>query len=218
VGECPSLGVHESQSRLWENVVGRGPAFWRHFFPLARRTFHETLADVSLTDFYFAVNRVGPSLIRVGADEVTYNLHILVRFGLERALVSGDLRPADLPAAWNEAYRRRLGVAPTDDAEGCLQDGHWAAGMIGYFPTYTLGNVIAAQLYGRAEEESGGLDAAFARGDFAPLRDWLREKVYKHGGRYSAARLVENATGSPPDPAPLVASLRRKYGELYGIG
>ncbi len=218
VGECPSLGVHESQSRLWENAVGRGRAFWRHFFPLARQVFHETLSDVGLAAFHFAVNRVGPSPIRVRADEVTYDLHILARFELERALVSGDLRPADLPAAWDEAYRRLLGVAPADDAEGCLQDGHWAAGMLGYFPTYTLGNVIAAQLYARAEEDAGGLDAAFARGDFTPLRDWLREKVYRPGGRYTAARLLEEATGGPPDPRPLAAALRRKYEPLYGIG
>ncbi len=218
VGECPSLGLHESQSRLWENAVGRGRAFWRHFFPQARRVFPEALADVNAAEFHRAVNRVGPSLIRVGADEVTYDLHILARFELERGLVSGDLRPAELPGAWDEAYRRLLVVAPADDAEGCLQDGHWAAGMIGYFPTYTLGNVIAAQLYARAEEETGGLDAAFARGDFSPLRDWLRENVYRHGGRYSVARLVEQATGVRPDPRFLVEALRRKYGELYGIG
>ncbi len=217
MGECPSLGLHESQSRLWENAVGRGRAFWRHFFPQARRTFPEALADVGPAEFHFAVNRVGPSLIRVGADEVTYDLHILARFELERALVAGELRPADLPAAWDEAYRRLLGVAPADDAEGCLQDGHWAAGMFGYFPTYTLGNVIAAQLYARAEEETGGLDAAFTRGDFSPLRGWLRENVYRHGGRYSAARLVERATGLGPDSKFLVASLRRKYGHLYGV-
>ena len=218
VGEAPSLGVHESQSRLWENAVGRGFPFWRHFFPLARKAFPAALAGVGLEEFHFAVNRVEPSLIRVGADEVTYNLHVLARFDLERALISGDLRPADLPAAWAEAYRRRLGVAPANDVEGCLQDGHWAAGMFGYFPTYTIGNVIAAQLFARAAEETGGLDAAFARGDFSPLLGWLRERVYRHGGRYPAARLVEQATGSPPDPRPLVAALRRKYGELYGVG
>jgi carboxypeptidase Taq len=218
VGEAPSLALHESQSRLWENTVGRGLAFWKHFFPLAQQVFPEALGDVSLTEFHFAVNRVEPSLIRVKADEVTYNQHILVRFELERALISGSLSAAELPAAWNEAYRRRLGVAPADDAEGCLQDGHWAAGLIGYFPTYTLGNVMAAQLYARAEEELGDLSAAFARGDFSPLFEWLSEKVYRPGGRYPPARLIELATGSPPDARPFVASLRRKYEELYGIG
>ena len=218
VGEAPSLGAHESQARLWENAVGRRRSFWEHFFPPARQAFPEALGDVGLAEFHFAVNGVGASLIRVRADEVTYDLHILARFGLERALISGDLRPADLPAAWNEAHRRLLGVTPRDDAEGCLQDGHWAAGLFGYFPTYTLGNVIAAQLFARAEEELGGVDAAFARGDFTGLLGWLREHFYGLGGRFPTARLVERATGSPPDPRPLVAALRRKYEELYGVG
>jgi carboxypeptidase Taq len=217
VGEAPSLALHESQSRLWENTVGRSLAFWKHFFPLAQQAFPEALGDVSLTELHFAVNRVEPSLIRVSADEATYNLHILVRFELERALISGDLRVADVPAAWNEAYRRRLGVAPADDAEGCLQDGHWAAGLIGYFPTYTLGNVIAAQLYARAEEELGDLTGAFARGDFTSLLGWLRAKIYHRGGRYPTEQLIQLATGAPPDARPFVASLRRKYEELYGL-
>ena len=173
-----SLALHESQSRLWENTVGRSLGFWKHFFPLARQAFPESLGDVSLTAFHFAVNRVQSSLIRVQADEVTYDLHILIRFELERALISGDLRAADMPAAWNEAYRRRLGIAPADDAEGCLQDGHWAAGLIGYFPTYTLGNVTAAQLYARAEADLGSLADAFGRGDFLPLLEWLPREVY----------------------------------------
>jgi carboxypeptidase Taq len=217
-GEAPSLGAHESQARLWENAVGRSRPFWEHFFPLAKKAFRVALSGASLDEFYFAVNEVGSSLIRVRADEVTYDLHVLARFGLERALVSGDLRPADLPGAWDEAYRRLLGVAPRDDAEGCLQDGHWAAGLFGYFPTYTLGNVIAAQLFARAATDLGGLDAAFARGDFSGLLGWLRDRFYRHGGRYATPRLVEEAVGSPPDPRPLVASLRRKYEELYGIG
>jgi carboxypeptidase Taq len=218
VGEAPSLALHESQSRLWENTVGRGLAFWKHFFPLARQAFPESLGDVSLTEFHFAVNRIEPSLIRVKADEVTYNLHILARFELERALLSGDLRAADVPAAWNEAYRRRLGITPANDAEGCLQDGHWAAGLIGYFPTYTLGNVIAAQLYARAEKDVGDLADSFSRGDFSPLLDWLRKKIYQPGGRYPTARLVELVTGAPPDARPFVESLRRKYERLYGVG
>jgi carboxypeptidase Taq len=218
VGEAPSLALHESQSRLWENTVGRSLAFWKHFFPLARQAFPESLGDVSLTEFHFAVNRIEPSLIRVKADEVTYNLHILARFELERALIAGDLRAADVPAAWNEAYRRRLGITPANDAEGCLQDGHWAAGLIGYFPTYTLGNVIAAQLYARAEKDLGDLADSFSRGDFSPLLDWLREKIYHQGGRYPTAQLIELATGAPPDARPFVESLRRKYERLYGIG
>jgi carboxypeptidase Taq len=217
LGEVSSLGLHESQARLWENAVGHSRAFWQHFFPAARAAFPEVLADVPLDDFHFAVNAVEPSLVRVGADEVTYNIHVLIRFGLERALLAGDLSAADLPGAWAEAYRHHLGVAPRDDAEGCLQDGHWAAGMFGYFPTYTLGNVFAAQLFARAREDLGDLDGAFARGDFGGLLEWLREKVYRQGGRYPARRLIEQVTGSPPDHRALVDGLRRKYGELYGI-
>jgi carboxypeptidase Taq len=148
---------------------------------------------------------------------VTYNLHILVRFELERALIHDELRPADLPAAWSEAYRRYLGIAPDDDAEGCLQDGHWAAGMFGYFPTYTLGNAFAAQLMARAAEELGDLDELFARGELVVLRDWLHERIYREGGRFSAAQLVEHVTGSPPDHRPLLTALRRTYGEWYGV-
>ena len=164
------------------------PRLLATFLSRARQAFPEALGDVSLTEFHFAVNQVESSLIRVQADEVTYNLHILIRFELERALISGDLRAAEAPAAWNEAYRRRLGVAPANDAEGCLQDGHWAAGLIGYFPTYTLGNVMAAQLYACAEAELGDIADAFRRGDFSPLLEWLREKVYQRGGRYPAPR------------------------------
>jgi carboxypeptidase Taq len=217
LGEAPSLGLHESQARLWENAVGRSRAFWHHFFPRARAAFSGLLGDVTADWFHFAVNAVEASLIRVGADELTYNLHILIRFELERALLAGDLLAADLPGAWNEAYRHHLGVVPPDDAAGCLQDGHWAAGMFGYFPTYTLGNVFAAQLFARARADLGDLDGAFARGDFAGLLGWLRDRVYRHGGRYAALRLIERATGAPPDHRPLVEGLRWKYGELYGI-
>jgi carboxypeptidase Taq len=217
MGEAVSLAVHESQSRLWENTVGRGRPFWEHFFPLARRFFPEALADVTLDRFHFAVNHVEPSPLRVQADEVTYNLHILVRFELERALVSGDLKAAELPGAWNEAYRRELGVTPADDAEGCLQDGHWSSGLIGYFPTYTLGNLFAAQLYVRAGADLGDLDGQLGRGEFGGLLGWLRRNVYRHGSRYPANRLIELVTGAPPDHRPLVQALRHKYGALYGV-
>jgi carboxypeptidase Taq len=217
MGEAVSLGVHESQSRLWENLVGRGLAFWAYWLPMARRIFHEALADVSLKRFHAAVNDVRPSLIRVRADEATYNLHIIVRFELEQDLLAGNLAVGDLPAAWNERYREYLGVTPANDAEGCLQDIHWSAGLVGYFPTYTLGNVYAAQLFAAAEAQLGGLDQAFARGDFGGLLDWLREKIHRHGQRYRAADLVERVTGSRPDHRPLIDGLRRKYAELYGI-
>jgi carboxypeptidase Taq len=160
---------------------------------------------------------VEPSAVRVQADQATYDLHILVRFDLEQALLSADLPAADLPEAWNAAYEHYLGVIPANDAEGCLQDGHWSDGLIGYFPTYTVGNIFAAQLYARADTETGGLAGRFAAGEFSVLLTWLRDEVHRHGGRYPAARLLERATGSPPEHRPLVQSLRRSYGELYGF-
>ncbi|HEY7328186.1 MAG TPA: carboxypeptidase M32 [Gemmataceae bacterium] len=217
MGESVSIGMHESQARLWENTVGRSLPFWRHFFPHSRALFPEALRDVSVDEFYFAINHVAPSLNRVRADEVTYNLHILIRFELERSLVAGDLIAADVPAAWNEQYRRYLGVKPPDDAEGCLQDGHWGGGLIGYFPTYTLGNLFAAQLFDRASADLGDLDDDFSQGRFDRLLGWLQLRVYCHGQRYPAPRLIEHATGTAPNPQPLLAGLRRKYGELYGL-
>jgi carboxypeptidase Taq len=217
MGEAASVGMDESQARFWENRVGRSRSFWEHFFPGARQLFPESLGDVGLDELHFAVNGVSPSLIRVNADEVTYNLHTLVRFELERALVSGELAAADLPAAWSAAYRHYLGVAPKNDAEGCLQDGHWADGLIGYFPTYTLGDVFGAQLFAQAEAELGDLDEQFARGEFAELVRWLGERVYRQGGRYPSARLIEAVTGSAPDHRPLVDALRSKYSALYEL-
>jgi len=217
MGEAPSLAAHESQARLWENAVGRGRPFWAHFFPRARQVFPGALRGVTLDDFYFAVNHVEPTLIRVGADEVTYHLHILARFDLERALLAGDLRVADVPVAWHEAYRHYLGITPANDAEGCLQDSHWAAGLIGYFPTYTLGTLFAAQLFARAEAEIGALDDQLARGEFSGLLDWLQERVYRQGSRYPAARLIEHATVAPADHRAFVEGLKRKFRELYEL-
>jgi carboxypeptidase Taq len=217
VGEAASLGMHESQARLWENIVGRRRSFWTHFFPLACRAFPEALTDVTLDAFHFAVNHVEPSLIRVQADEVTYNLHILIRFELEQALIAGDLKAADVPAAWNEAYRRTLGVIPTNDAEGCLQDGHWASGQIGYFPTYTLGNVFSAQLFTAASQELGDVDESFAHGNFSELLGWLRAKVHRQGSRYPAGKLIERVCGEAPDHRPLIEQLRCKYRALYVV-
>ena len=217
IGEAASVGMDEAQARLWENRVGRSRGFWEHFLPEARRRFPDALGDVQLDEFHVAINRVSPSLIRVHADEVTYNVHVMIRFELERALVSGDLTAADLPGAWSEAYGRYLGVAPADDAEGCLQDGHWADGLIGYFPTYTLGDVFAAQLFARAGEELGDLEDAFARGEFGELVRWLGARIYRQGGRHPSARLIEVVTGSPPDHRPLVRALRARYDALYRL-
>jgi carboxypeptidase Taq len=216
-GDAVSLGIHESQSRLWENLVGRSRSFWEWLYPEARQRFPAALADVRLDDFYFAVNDVRPSLIRVEADEATYNLHILVRFELEQALLDGDLPAADAPGAWNEKYRQFLGITPPNDTEGVLQDIHWSAGLIGYFPTYSLGNLYAAQLFAQADADLGGLAAQFARGEFQPLRQWLREKVHRQGQCYSAAELVERVTSRPLSHEPLIDHLRGKLAPLYGL-
>ncbi len=216
-GEAVSLGIHESQSRMWENFVGRSRAFWEHFFPQAQTTFAPALDDVSLDAFYTAANAVRPSLIRTEADEVTYNLHILVRFELEQVLLTGDLAVADLPGAWNEKYREYLGIDPPNDAGGVLQDVHWAAGLFGYFPTYALGNLYAAQFLATARDQLGDLDAMFRRGEFQPLRDWLREHIHRHGRRYSAAELAERITGRPLSHEALIDHLRTKFLPLYGL-
>jgi carboxypeptidase Taq len=217
LGEAVSLGIHESQSRLWENQVGRGRGFWELFYGRVQDLFASALADVPLDDFYFAVNQVRPSLIRVEADELTYNLHILVRCELEQALLNDDLKVSDLPAAWNEQYRDTLGVSPQNDAEGVLQDIHWSAGLVGYFATYTLGNLYAAQFFEQADKELGGLDVAVRQGDFTPLRDWLRERIHTAAQRYTASELVVKVTGAPLTHDPLVRHLRSKLEPLYGV-
>ena len=174
MGSAVSLGIHESQSRMWENFVGRSRAFWEHFYGPAQQQFPDALQDVSLDEFYAAINDVRPSFIRVEADEVTYNLHIMLRFELEQPLIAGDLPPADVPGVWNETFERYFGLTPDNDAVGCMQDVHWSAGLIGYFPTYALGNMYAAQFFNKATSDLGDLDKQFAAGEFTPLRDWLR--------------------------------------------
>ena len=216
LGVACSFGIHESQSRLWENQVGRGRPFWDHFFPRLKQTFPTALADVSQDAFYFAINDVRPSLIRVEADEATYNLHIALRFELELALLSGDLTTADLPGAWNERFHALFGLAVPDDARGCLQDIHWAFGGIGYFPTYTLGNLYAAQLMDAFRREAG-TDDDFRRGDFSRLKGWLNQHVHRHGQRYRAGELCRRATGVPLSPQPFISYLREKFGALYGV-
>jgi carboxypeptidase Taq len=217
LGQPRSLAVHESQSRLWENRVGKSRAFWVHFMPLARQVFHETLDGVALDEMYQAVNHVEPTLVRAGADEVTYDLHIIVRCELEQAMIAGDLAPADLPGAWAQRYQEYLGVRPADDAEGCLQDGHWASGMFGYFPCYTLGNVMAGQLFESAQRAMPDLDDQVARGHFAGLRQWLRHHIHRHGRRHPTCTLLQQATGGPLDPQPFLRLLRDRYRELYRL-
>ncbi len=217
MGKAVSLGIHESQSRLWENLVGRSRPFWEHFFPKAQEAFPDALGDVSADAFHFAINDVRSSFIRADADEATYNLHILLRFDLEQALISGDLKVGDVPGAWNESFKRSFGMTPPDHASGCLQDTHWSGGAIGYFPTYTLGNLHAAQFFAQARADLGDLDGQFRCGEFGSLKEWLTTKIHRHGQRYRAADLVLVVTGEPLSPRPFVDYLRAKYGQLYGI-
>jgi carboxypeptidase Taq len=217
LGSFCSLGIHESQSRLWENQVGRSRPFWEHFFPRARQMFPAALRDVALDDWLWAINDVQPSFIRVEADEATYNLHIILRFELEQALIAGDLAVADVPGAWNDKFEKMLGLKVASDAQGCLQDVHWSFGGLGYFPTYTLGNLYAAQFMEAARRDLPGLDDDFRRGEFARLKTWLNEKVHRPGMRWRAEELCRRVTGRPLDPAPLVCYLRGKYGPLYGV-
>ena len=217
LGDAVSLGIHESQSRLWENFVGRSRAFWQHFFGAAQQAFPEALTDVSRDDWYAAINDVRPSFIRVEADEVTYNLHIMLRFDLEQPLISGDLQPADVPGVWNETFSRYFGLTPPDDAHGCLQDIHWSAGLFGYFPTYALGNMYAAQFFEAAQRDLGDLSAQFARGEFRPLLNWLRKNIHSRGKQLRASQLVQRVTGQPLSHRALLTHLHNKCDALYGL-
>jgi carboxypeptidase Taq len=217
IADSISLGIHESQSRLWENFVGRSKAFWKFFLPKAKQLFGNTLADIDDRNWYWAINAVNPGFIRVEADEATYNLHVLLRFEMEQAMMAGDITTADIPALWNEKMRKYLNITPPDDAHGCLQDIHWSGGGIGYFPTYTLGNLYAAQWMEQAQQDLGDPDAMFSKGEFAPLLGWLREKIHRHGRRYRALELVKRITGKPLSAEPLLIHLRAKASDLYGV-
>jgi carboxypeptidase Taq len=218
LGSAASFGIHESQSRLWENQVGRGRPFWEFFFPKAQQSF-SSLNDVKLDDFLFAINDVQASFIRVEADEATYNLHIILRFELEQGLMSGDLKPADLPSAWNERFKKLFNLTPPDDARGCLQDIHWSFGGIGYFPTYTLGNLYAAQFMERARQDLGAdsLDADFRGGKFGRMKEWLTDRIHRHGQHYRAPQLCERVTGKPLSHQPFMQYLQGKFRPLYGV-
>jgi carboxypeptidase Taq len=217
LGEAVSLGIHESQSRMWENLVGRSRAFWQFFMPRARAVFPDQLKDVTEDQWYAAVNDVRPSLIRTESDEATYNLHILLRFELEKAMLTGDVKPADLPAVWNQQMKDLLGVTVPDDTRGVLQDIHWSGGSLGYFPTYTLGNLYAAQFFEQARKDLGDLDAQFARGQFTPLLGWLRTNIHSQGKRHTPPELVKRVTGNSLSAEALLNHLRRKANEIYGV-
>jgi carboxypeptidase Taq len=216
-GEAASLGIHESQSRLWENLVGRSPAFWRWCTGVVRRACPAGFADADADTLQRGLMVVRPSFIRVEADEVTYNLHVMMRFDLERAVVHGDLAVRDLPDAWNERFARDFGITPPSAAEGVLQDIHWSAGLVGYFPTYALGNIFAAQLMVAARRELPDLDEEMAAGRFAGLLDWLRRNVHALGRQFDSTTLVERATGEPVTERYLVESLWRRYGDVHGL-
>jgi len=216
LGEHIGMGIHESQSRMWENQVGRSRAFWTYFDSFYRDIFPEQLEGVSQEELYRAANEVTVNPIRVDSDEVTYNLHIMLRFDLEKRLFSGELDVADLPAAWNKLCEELLGYTPKDNTEGVLQDVHWSGGAFGYFPSYCLGNMIAAQLWYTALKEMPDLMDHFAKGDFSKLLVWLREKVHSQGKRYDTQELVKRITGEPINPDYLVRYLKERYLPLYG--
>lgn len=216
-GESVSLGIHESQSRMWENQVGRSEAFWRWAAPRLAAHFGAAVAGIDARAACESANRVAPGLIRVEADEATYNMHVMIRFELERALLTGDLAPAELPEAWNTAYREFLGVDVPDDRRGCLQDIHWSMGALGYFPTYTLGNLYCAQFFEAACDAIPDLVEGFAEGQFAPLLHWLREQIHRHGRRYSPSQLCLRVTGKPLSADPLMRHLETKFRPLHGI-
>ncbi len=212
-----SSGIHESQSRMIENVVGRSRGFWQAHFGELQAAFPAQLGGVNAEQFYRAVNKSQPSYIRVEADELTYNFHIILRFELEQALLNGDLAVADLPAAWNEKIAALLGVTPPDDLQGCLQDIHWTLPAFGYFPTYALGNLYAAQFWETAVAQNPGIGEAMAQGDPAPLVEWLRENAHRHGRKFTPAELVQRATGQPLSHEPFIRYATAKFSEIYDL-
>jgi carboxypeptidase Taq len=211
-----SLGIHESQSRTWENIIGRSRAFWEHFYSNLQSTF-PTLQNRSIDDFHRAVNKVKPSFIRVEADELTYNLHIMVRFELECDLLEGALAVHDLPEAWTEKYRQYLGIVPNTDSVGCLQDVHWSGGLIGYFPTYSMGNLLSYQIWNALKVDIPDPESHMAKGGFKPILEWLKLKVYSQAKRYTPKELVQRVTGKPMGAEDYLAGLEEKYRAIYGL-
>jgi len=218
LGSPTSLGIHESQSRFWENCIGRGRNFWQYFYPRLQKRFPEALANVTVDTFYKAMNRVEPSLIRTEADEVTYHFHVLIRYEIEKALIEGTLSPDDLANRWNELYSKYLGVTPSDDKTGVLQDVHWSHGSFGYFPTYTLGSFYAAQFFDQAHKDISGLEDQVKAGDYTALLQWLRLNVHRHGRRYTSQELCERITGQKLDPAFFMRYAEEKFKDVYGQG
>ncbi|MCX6762923.1 MAG: carboxypeptidase M32 [Candidatus Moranbacteria bacterium] len=217
LGEAISHGIHESQSRMWENMVARSKNFWKYFFPKLQKQFPKPFAETKFDDFYRVINDVRPSLIRVEADEVTYSLHIILRFEIEKELIEGSIEVEDLSKIWNAKVKEYLGIKVPSDASGVLQDTHWSGGGIGYFPSYTLGNLYAAQLFNTAKKDLINLEKEISIGQFGHLREWLREKIHIHGKMYSADGLVREVTGEPLTSQYFIDYLKKKYGEIYKI-
>lgn len=215
--EHSSLGIDESQSRLWETRIGRSFPFWEHFYPLLQKQFPEQLGGIYLNEFYRAINIVKPTFIRTESDEVTYSLHIMIRFEIEKALIEGSLKVKDIPEVWNEKMREYLGITPRTNTEGCLQDIHWAMGGIGYFPTYTLGNLYASQFFLKFEQDHPDWKEQVQKGHFFFIREWLKDKIHRHGRQYPPEELVIRITGKPLNEKPFIDYLENKYQSLYHI-
>jgi len=217
LGEAASLGIHESQSRLWENNVGRSLAFWEYFFPVVQQKFPAQLSNISVVEFYRSINKTESSLIRTEADELTYHFHVIIRYELEKKLIEGSIQSSDIPAFWNEQYEKYLGVKSTDDLKGCLQDVHWSHGSFGYFPTYTLGSLYAAQFFQVIRQSVPNLDDKLKQGNSNEILDWLRKNVHIHGRKYTSKQLCERITGKSLDSSALVNYLFDKYRLIYNL-
>jgi carboxypeptidase Taq len=213
-----SMALHESQSRMWENLVGRSRPFWEFMYPKLQAAFPEQFGGVEMETFYRAINKVQPSFIRVEADEATYSLHIILRFELEQAILAGEIALRDLPAAWNVRFKDYFGLDVPTDADGVLQDVHWSGGMIGYFPTYALGSIVACQIWEKIRADLPDLHDQFTRGEFTALREWLKTHLHQHGRKFTPMETLQLVVGGPIDVKPFVRYLKRKFGEIYNLG
>jgi carboxypeptidase Taq len=217
LGEYASLSIHESQSRLWENNVGRSLPFWKYYFPELQKRFPEQLKNISTEQFYKGINKVQPSLIRTEADELTYHFHVFIRYQIERQIIEGTIITHDIPAFWNEQYKKLLGVSASDDKEGCLQDVHWSHGSFGYFPTYSLGSLYAAQFFKTAAMQLNDIHAHLEKGDTSGLLHWLRDNVHQYGRKYKSEEMCKKISGTGLDIALFVEYLLRKYRDIYNL-
>nr|WP_041606257.1 carboxypeptidase M32 [Halothermothrix orenii] len=212
-----SMGIHESQSRFWENIIGRSYNFWKSYYGKVRKLFPEQLNDISLDEFYRAINKVEPSMIRVEADELTYNLHIMVRYEIEKALINRELEVAELPEVWNQKMKEYLGIEPENDKEGVLQDVHWSNALFGYFPSYALGNIYAAQFYNTIKKEINNYDELISKGHFQPIKEWLGDKIHKYGKLLTPTEIIKKVTGEEINSRYLIKYLENKYSKIYKL-